>query len=509
MYLRTLLNGSKDNKTMHKFYKILVLSLFVGLHFQASAQYTITLEDALQTALINSPDIKRARLNLQQNRESLNAEEARLKSNFSLTLTPVDAGRNRQFNDIFAQWYTQESFRYYGALTVRQPIALTDGTLSLTNRLEWQTTASDFNNVEQTNQAYSNNLFLSYNQPLFTYNRTKLALRELQLALENAALQNVVQELTSEQIVTQNFYNVFREQESLKISQEEYQNQLKNYEIVKDKAESGLVAMEELFQAEVNLANSESQLQNQQVMVENAKDDFKILLDINVLEDIQVITNALDAIRVNVNLNTAIDHALSSRVEIRQREIDRERAENEVIRASATNEFRGDLALSVGIFGNDEVLPQIYSVPTNSPNVSLSFTIPLWDWGEKKARMRSAEASIRREEINTKAQQNTIIVNLRRSYRTLQNLSNQIKISEQSLRNSQLTYEINLERYQNGDLTGLDLNQYQKQLSQAKMDLVSAKINYKLELLNMKVQSLWDFETGESILPPELKNEKK
>ncbi len=492
---------------MQKLMKYIVLSLILGINFQGFSQVRITLEDALETALQNSPDIRRTRLNLQRNRESLNAEEARLKSNFSLTVTPIDYGRNRQFNDIFAQWYTQETYRYYGALTVRQPIALTDGTLSLTNRLQWQNSVSDFNDVEQRNKAYSNNLFLSYNQPLFTYNRTKLALRELQLALENASLQNVVQELTSEQSVTQNFYSVFREQESLKISQEEYQNQLKNYEIVKDKAESGLVAMEELFQAEVNLANSKSQLENQQVTVENVKDDFKILLGINVLDEIEVVTNALEAKPVSINLNTAIDHALESRVEIRQREIDMERAKNEVVRASATNEFRGDLSLSVGIFGDDPVLPQIYSAPTNSPNVSLSFTVPLWDWGEK--RMRSVEMSIKTEEINTQNQQNTIIVNLRRSYRTLQNLSNQITISQQSLRNAQLTYEINLERYQNGDLTGLDLNQYQKQLSQSKMDLVSAKINYKLELLNMKIQSLWDFELSQSILPNELKNDKK
>jgi outer membrane protein len=67
-----------------------------------------------------------------------------------------------------------------------------------------------------------------------------------------------------------------------------------------------------------------------------------------------------------------------------------------------------------------------------------------------------------------------------------------------------LTYEINLERYQNGDLTGMDLNLYQNQLSTQKIAYAQALINYKIELLNMKVQSLYDFEKNQAIVPAEL-----
>ena len=74
------------------------------------------------------------------------------------------------------------------------------------------------------------------------------------------------------------------------------------------------------------------------------------------------------------------------------------------------------------------------------------------------------------------------------------------------VKNAQLTYEINVERYQNGDLTGMDLNLFQTQLSEQKMTLTTALIDYKLELLNMKIQSLWDFETDMSYFPEEIIN---
>jgi len=56
-----------------------------------------------------------------------------------------------------------------------------------------------------------------------------------------------------------------------------------------------------------------------------------------------------------------------------------------------------------------------------------------------------------------------------------------------------LTYEINLERYANGDLTSMDLNLFQTQLSTKKMAYAQSLIDYKIQLLNLKIQSLYDF----------------
>jgi hypothetical protein len=47
----------------------------------------------------------------------------------------------------------------------------------------------------------------------------------------------------------------------------------------------------------------------------------------------------------------------------------------------------------------------------------------------------------------------------------------------------------------------MDLNLYQNQLTGKKTDLIRARISYKLELLNMKIQTLYDFESGISIVP--------
>jgi outer membrane protein TolC len=175
-----------------------------------------------------------------------------------------------------------------------------------------------------------------------------------------------------------------------------------------------------------------------------------------------------------------------------------------MIEVKSMNEFRGDMNLRFGFSGDNENIGQIYANPTRSPSVNIGFNIPIFDWGEKKARIAAQEATIASQELNLSEEKKQIIIGIRQVYRNLKNQLNQIEIAKQSEINAQLTYEINLERYQNGDLTSMDLNLFQNQLSSQKLELAQSLINYKIELLNLKIQSLYDFETGQPILPAEL-----
>ncbi len=191
-------------------------------------------------------------------------------------------------------------------------------------------------------------------------------------------------------------------------------------------------------------------------------------------------------------------------MELRQREIDIESSQFDLIKTKSLNEFRGDVNLRFGFTGDNQDLAHIFDNPTSSPSVAVSFNIPIFDWGEKKARIAAAEAGIKMQQLNFSEEKKQIIVGIRQVYRNLQNQLNQIDIAKQNEKNAELTYEINLERYENGDLTGMDLNLFQTQLSNKKIDYSQSLINYKIELLNLKIQSLYDFETNQGIVPAEL-----
>ncbi|RLD65392.1 MAG: TolC family protein [Bacteroidetes bacterium] len=469
-----------------------------------NAQDTITkvlrLEDAMNIAMGNSPDIQKSRLNMERNKENLNAQLAALKSRFALDVTPIQYSVQEVYNTYFSEWYTEENKMSFGSLIISQPVKQTDGTLVLRNTLSYQDNYSEANSTTYT--GFNNNFYIEFNQPLFTYNRTKMNLKRNELSLETATLSYAIQMLSLEQRVTQAFYFIYQKQKTVQISKEEYDNQKISKSIIESKVEADLSAKEELLQAELNLATSKSNYDNSIVDLDNEKDQFKLLIGISIYEDVEVEAD-IEYKPVIIDLNKAIENSISQRMELRQRQINIDNAEMDIIQSSATNEFRADMNLSLGLMGNNEVFMNVYDKATKSPQAGITFKIPIFDWGERKARIRAAEVELESKKIDKKSEEDNIVLNLRKIFRNLQNLVTQIEIAEKNEKNAQLTYEINLERYRNGDLTSMDLGRFQNQLSEKKANLSNALINHKLELLNMKIQSLWDFENNQSFVPKE------
>ena len=482
-----------------KTHLIILFMLFVWC-LEGFSQQGLTLEQAMRIAETNSPSMKTTRLSLVRSQENLNAQNASLKSQFSLLLTPLSYSQSREFADLISNYNTIKKTQTYGSFTVLQPVIWTDATISLTNTFGYLDNYSEY--ATQQKKGYNNDLSIKIDQPLFTYNRTKLQLKELQLALENAQLNYAIQLLSLEKQVAQAFYYVYQQQKSLDIANQAYQNMQKSHEVSKNKVEAGISAREEMFQAELNLATTKSDFENSQVSFENAKDDFKLLIGMSLYDDIVVIPNiAVDTVAVDISF--AIDQGLANRMELRQRSIDIESSQFDLIQTKAENEFKGNLGLSFGLFGDNEKFSNVYGKDSRTDNedISLSLQIPLWDWGKRKSMIKATEASLETSKISYEEEQNNIILDIRKVYRNLINLQNQIEIARQSEINAQLTYDLNLEKYKNGDLTGMDLNIYQNQLSEKQLSYTNSLISYKLELLNLKIQTLYDFEKKEAVSP--------
>lgn len=463
----------------------------------------LTLDESMEIAGQNSPSIQKSKYNMQKNKEYLNAQLASLKSRFFLDITPVSFSREQSYDQLFSQWYTSENKGANASFVISQPIKFTDGLLTIRNDFAYQDNYSEANNTTYKDKGFNNYLYIRYDQPVFTYNRLKLNLDRIKLNLETATMAYAIEMLNMEYQVNQAFYSVYQKQTAVRIAEEEFANQEISLEIIKSKVDAGLSAKEELLQGELNYATSESSLDNSRVDLNNSLDQFKLLIGLSLFDELAVKSD-IDFKLIYINMEKAIENGLSQRLELTQRNIDLKMAEFNLTETSSENEFRGDVSLSVGVMGNNEYFADIYNTPTNSPSVGITFSIPLYDWGQRKARIKAAEIDIMSREIDLENQKNDIIINIRKTYRNLQNLVNQIEIARQNEKNAQLTYDINLERYQNGDLTSIDLQRFQNQLSDKKTSLVNALINYKLEIINMKVQSLWDFENNISFIPQEL-----
>jgi len=478
----------------------LALLMITGIG-HTMAQDILTLEKALNVAFEHSPALIQSKLSLEQRQLNLKAQNASLKSQFSLDVSPFNYSRRNQYDSFNSKWYDSETMSSSASFGIQQPIKWTDGTISLYNDFSWQDASNKTSGGSNT--SFNHNLSLRIEQPLFTYNRTKMELKELEYQLENAKISYALQELSIEKNVTSQFYDVYQKQKDLHIARDEYNNQKQNYEIIKNKVEAGLIAKEELYQAEINLASSESSVYTSEINYENAKDNFKILLGMSLDEEVMVLPNT-DITTVQIDPNEAVKHALEQRMELRQKEITLEQDVFTIIRTKAASEFKGNLSARVGLDALGNKINNIYDNPTDNEQIGVTLTIPIFDWGAKKARVKSSEIAMESDKIDFTEEKKSITVNVRQICRNLPTLIQQIEIKKKSIENAERTYEINLEKYRTGNLTGMELQQYQTQLTSAKQAYTNAIISYKLELLNLKIQTLWDFETNKSYLPVNL-----
>jgi len=481
------------------FVRLVILFALVPLFMHA--QEKLTIERALDISEENNPTLKTQRLNFERARLLLEAQRLSLRSKFSLDLSPVNYSRTRSFENRISEWYTNERFNTSGTFRVVQPILFTDGEIALTNEFGWMDNNTlDKDGATVSNQAFSNDLMLRLSQPIFTYNRRKMELKKIEFDYENSRINYALQRLRTEQSITRQFYAVYMAKNQLDVSREELSNARENFNLIKDKVDADMSAKEELYQAELNYVTAQSTVEERIVALENAKDDLKQTLGMALNEDLDVDAEII-VNPVAVNLDQAISYGLSTRMELRQREISMEQAELEMITVKAQNEFSGNIGLSLGVTGDNKNFDKIYDSPVTSPRIMLSFSVPIFDWGVNKKRVNAQKAAQTIAKLNYNNEKIDIELNVRQTWRELESQRLQIEIAEKRVNSAQLTYDINQIRYRNGDLTGMQMSQFQTQLSSNKISYWQTQINYKIQLLNLKILSLYDFEKDEPLVP--------
>ena len=140
---------------------ILLLAVFLSIPLLSESQKLLTLEQSMDIALKNSPDIRKARLNMEKNREYLNAQLAALKSRFSFNVTPFNFSREERYEEFFSEWYTTENKESKASLVISQPIKFADGSLILRNDFGFQDNFSEGNNATSNYKGFNNYLYLA------------------------------------------------------------------------------------------------------------------------------------------------------------------------------------------------------------------------------------------------------------------------------------------------------------------------------------------------------------
>lgn len=114
------------------------------------------------------------------------------------------------------------------------------------------------------------------------------------------------------------------------------------------------------------------------------------------------------------------------------------------------------------------------------PNVGITLGYTLFDGFNRKREQKNQEVRIRNRELEVERDKLVIESDFANMWMAYQNNIELTNLEIESLENATINYEIAMERYQIGDLSGLELREAQNSLLEAEQRLLTALYNTKL-----------------------------
>lgn len=465
------------------------------LFSSASAQQVLTLHDALAIALKKSYAVQSAGLVLLNSKRSLEADRLGLRTSVDMTfnLPSYSQTLSNQFNPLTGteQFFNYGSTTYQGQLNVTQPIVYTNGTFTLSGLL-WK--RSQFSSGVQIPSDYYTNLSLSFQQPLFTFNTLKANLTSARINLEKAERNYSIVSNDIIYNVTTAFYNLYQAKENVAIARDKVKQTEASYETAKNEYKAGLIAEVDALQFEVELASSRNDLLAAENNFNDQMDGFKLLIGLRLRDSVDISAN-LKFKPVYIDLQQAISYALASRNEIKNDESNIELGKLNVDQIKAQGNISAMLTANYGLNKDDNLFEELYHNFAGSRSVALTVTVPILDWGANHARVESAEASLAQDELNYKNEREQIKNEIITLVERIKSDMARVETLSQSVAIAQKSYDISIKRFQEGNITSLELQQVQLSLTNAKTSSLNALIDYELALADLRRRTLHDFES--------------
>jgi outer membrane protein TolC len=356
---------------------------------------------------------------------------------------------------------------------------------------------------------------VAFRQPVFTKNLLRENLTRAEYQYQRAELYFTRAQMDIIYNVTGRFYEVYRAAYEKQINEEQLANSREALRIARLKYETGNISEGDLLAREIDVAQNDVSLLGSTGKYEKAKDEFKLLIGLNMTEEIDIMAE-MDFETVAIDLQMAIEQALANRLEIKEGEYDVKLQEIAVDQAKREGEVRGDIYAYydfTGLSPTEGNVAELFrssfdNMSVRPPNrgVTFTLTVPILDWGRRRNNVKTQTIYLNQRKMALDNLNEQIVKEIREIVRTVVEAEKRFRISQTGVDIAVRSYRINRLRFENGDITGQDLSMEQARLSEVQLNYIGAYVTYQLALADLKRKTMWDFENNRSYLITESLN---
>ncbi len=380
-----------------------------------------------------------------------------------------------------------------GTLSLQQNIALTGGTIALRTSLDFMRQLKP----DPFNRFMSVPVALTLTQPVFGVNTFRWNRRIEPVRYQEAQARFLeASERVAMQAITY-YFNLLGAEAQLSICLQNADNSERLYEIAKRKRTMGQISKNDSLQMSLNLLNAKAALTTARSELKNARFTLQNFLDIDDSEEIFLETPAelqLDHVNFNEVLAYADAHN-SFALNIRRRQLE---ADYEIARAKGAMR-QISLFAQIGYTGTGSTFQDSYNPLKDNQVVEIGVSIPLLDWGRRKAKVRVAQSN--RDVVESRLRQETseFKQDLYLLVERFNNQKEQVALAAKADEIASTRYRTNVETYVRGRISTLDLNDSQVKKDEARSEYLQQLYLYWYYYYRLRSLTLRDFQTGTDI----------
>lgn len=477
-----------------------LLFLFSTLMLSAQNTHVFTMNDVINLAKAQSPDAYIAKHRFRSQFWQYRSYKATLLPQMSLSATLPSYNRSIdgvEQEDGTMKYLERQYLDTYGTLNISQQLGFSGGQVFLSSGLRrYDNLSEDGSQTSYTSNPIVN---VGISQPLFQYNYYKWAKKTEPLKYE-IARRNYLESMESiaERAVTE-FFSLLSAQLELHIAQKNMAAYDTLFMLSQGRFQMGKIPETDLLQIELQLLQATANVENSKISYDNQLIQFKSFLRLQDDKEVTIIPPSIDSY-----LLLDIDEVLaksttntSSALGFQQRLIE---AESELNRSKMDGRFDADIYAAFGLTATGAQFTDAYQHPSQQQQVRLGISIPIYDWGVARGKIKMAESNLELTQTQVHQDELDLIQEIYVKVARFNMQQQLITIAAKSDTVAQKSYLLTQQRYMAGkDVTFLDINNAQVQSDNSLKNYYNVMMNYWRSYFEIRRLTLYDWEQREDL----------
>lgn len=378
-------------------------------------------------------------------------------------------------------------------LQAKQNVTFTGGTLSL---------YTDMARIDQFGTGgrtwYAQPVTLSYSQPLFSYNQFKwdklISPKEYEKArrtylesMEDVTLQAV-----------RGYFDVMLAQKVYEVSVSNYENTVQMLGIARSRMALGSVSRDECLQLELRVLNDSISINENRVALRKARMQLNSLLG---FDETREVSTTLEEMLpdIVIDYETVLLKCSENSSFYLGGEIDILNAESAIEQAKASRGITMQLNARFGLSNSAKELQETYKNLLDQEVVGLTFSVPIFDWGQGRGKVEKAKAAADVVRARVEQSENDKRISL---FTAVGQFNNQRQLCDVSRRASSIAqerYQLVMGKFRSGNASVTDLNNARADSDAAIQKYITDISSYWTYYYTLRKLTLYDFISGDDI----------